>query len=114
MQAARPKRRVTALGNTAWESAKSARRNLSHDDGVQEVLFLQSQFRSQWSNRVAVSPVDLVLILRTLAKKRIPFVLTGAHGIGGWTGKPRNTQDVDILVKAGTHYTRAVKAIGEL
>ena len=50
----------------AWESVKAARRNLGHDDGVQEVFFLQRQYRLQWSNRVAASPVDLNLILKTL------------------------------------------------
>jgi hypothetical protein len=60
---------------------------------------------------VPPSPVDLNLILKTLAQKRIPFVLIGAHGIAGWTGKPRNTQDVDVLVKAGRNHARAVKAL---
>ena len=54
------------------------------------------------------------MILRTLIQKRIPFVLTGAHGIGGWTGRPRNTQDVDILVKAAGTHGRAVKAMRTL
>jgi hypothetical protein len=60
------------------------------------------------------SPVDLNVILKTLTEKRIPFVLTGAHGIAGWTGKPRNTEDVDILVKAGRNHGRAVKAVRAL
>lgn len=60
------------------------------------------------------SPVDLYEIIKTLTQKRIPFVLTGAHGIASWTGKPRSTQDVDVLVKAGRNYARAVKAITEL
>ena len=103
-----------APSDPAWEAAKSARRGLSHDEAVQEVAFLQRQYRVQWSNRVPASPVDLNVILRTLTEKRIPFVLTGAHGIGGWTGKPRNTQDVDILVKAGRNHGRAVKALQAL
>jgi hypothetical protein len=97
-----------------WEAAKAARRSLSHDAAVQEVCFLQRQFRIQWSNRVSPSPVDLNQILRTLTQKRIPFVLTGAHGIGGWTGKPRNTQDVDVLAKAGRNHARAINAIRAL
>jgi hypothetical protein len=40
--------------------------------------------------------------------------LTGAHAIGGWTGQPRATKDVDILVKSGRNHARAVKAIREL
>ena len=98
----------------AWEAMKAARRNIDHDDAVQLSFFLQKQYRSQWSSQVPPSPVDLNVILRTLIQKRIPFVLTGAHGIGGWTGRPRSTQDVDILVKAGRNYGRAVKAVRAL
>ena len=100
--------------DAAWEAMKAARRNLGHDAAVQEVVFLQRQYRMQWSNCVPPSPVDLNVILRTLIEKRIPFVLTGAHGIGGWTGRPRATQDVDLLVKAGRNHARAVKAVREL
>src|SRR5207302_266237 len=49
-----------------------------------------------------------------LTRKKIPFVLTGAHGIGGWTGRPRSTQDVDILVKGGRNHGRAVAALKAL
>jgi hypothetical protein len=98
----------------AWEAVKAARRNLDHDEAVQEVSFLQRQYRRQWSDRMAASPVELYEVLRTLTQKRIPFVLIGAHGFAGWTGKPRNTKDVDILVKSGRNLTRAVKAIREL
>jgi hypothetical protein len=58
--------------------------------------------------------IDLQRILRTLTEKRIPFVLTGAHGIGTWTGQPRATHDVDILVRIGRNHARAVKAMREL
>jgi len=97
-----------------WEVMKSARRAISHHDAVQESFVLQKQFRTLWSDRMAASPVDVNEILRTLTKKKIPFVLTGAHAIGGWTGRPRDTHDVDILVKAGRNHARAVKAIAEL
>jgi hypothetical protein len=40
--------------------------------------------------------------------------LTGAHALGTWTGRPRATKDIDILVKAGRNHARAVKAIQEL
>ncbi len=49
-----------------------------------------------------------------MTNKRIPFVLTGAHALGGWTGEPRTTHDVDILVKGGRNQARAVKALREL
>lgn len=97
-----------------WQSAKAARRNLDHDEAVQESYFLQRQFRSLWSERMLPSPVDLNQILRTLTDKKIPFVLTGAHALGGWTGRPRDTHDVDILVRAGRNHARAVKAIRAL
>jgi hypothetical protein len=97
-----------------WEAVKAARRNLSHDDAVQESFFLQKRFYALWGHCVATSPVDLNLVLRTLTEKKIPFVLTGAHGIGGWTGKPRSTKDVDILVKGGRNYARAVNALKAL
>jgi len=108
------KRANVAPTDPRWEAAKAARRNLGHDEAVQEVSFLQRQYRSQWSNRVPSSPVDLDTILRTLTQKRIPFVLTGAHGISAWTGRPRNTQDVDILAKTGRNHARAVNAIRTL
>ena len=55
--------------------------------------------------------VDWKLIVATLQAKKIPFVLTGAHGLAVWLTQPRATKDVDILVKSGRNYQRAVKAI---
>ena len=63
---------------------------------------------------MAASPVDLNEIIRTLTQKKIPFVLTGTHAIGGWTGRPRATYDVDIIVKGGRTHTRATNAIKAL
>ncbi len=97
-----------------WEKMKAARRNIGHDDAVQESFFLYRQFRRQWSTDMADSPVDLNDILRTLSRKKIPFVLTGAYAIGGWTGRPRSTHDVDILVRGGRNHARAVRAMREL
>lgn len=102
------------VSDPAWEATKAARRNLSHSEAIQEVVALQQQYYKLWGHRVATSPVDVNLVLRTLLTKRVPFVLTGAHGISGWMGRPRATQDVDILVKGGRNYTRAVKTIREL
>ena len=34
--------------------------------------------------------IDLDQILQALTAKKIPFVLTGAHGISAWTGRPRS------------------------
>jgi hypothetical protein len=69
-----------------WEAVKATRRNLDHDAAVQESVFFQKQFYTLWGHRVASSPIGLSLVLQTLTQKKIPFVLTGAHGIGGWTG----------------------------
>jgi hypothetical protein len=110
----RKRRAGVVSSNPEWERMKGARRTLDHDEAVQESDFLQRQFYALWGHRVAKSPVDLNLVLRTLIDKRIRFVLTGAHGIGGWTGRPRSTKDVDILVKAGREHARAVKAIHAL
>ena len=89
-------------------------RRVGHDKAVQESLFLQKQYRRQWSQRMAESSVDLNDIVRTLSGKKIPFVLIGTHAYGGWTGRPRNTYDVDILVKSGRNHSRAVSALKSL
>src|SRR5437870_3606119 len=102
------------VSDPAWERVKAARRNLDHNQAVQESVFLEKQYRVQWSNKMAASPVHLDQVLRALAQKKIPFVLTGAHAVGGWTGRPRATHDVDILVKGRRNHARAVKAIKAL
>ena len=70
----------------------------------------------QWRlmKKRAAAKVELLPILKSLRRKRIPFVLTGAHAIGGWTGEPRSTKYVDILVSAGLNHARAVRAIRRL
>jgi hypothetical protein len=97
-----------------WEAAKAARRNIGHNDAVQESFFLQKRVRSLWSSQMPESPVELNEVLRTLIQRKIPFVLTGAYGIAGWTGRPRATQDIDILVKGGRNHARVANAIKAL
>jgi hypothetical protein len=97
----------------AWEAMKATRRTLSHGEAVRESAFLSAQWRSMWGRRTAIQ-VDLRKLIQTLNAKKIPFVLTGAQAIGGWTGRPRATQDVNLLVKPGRNLTRAVKAVREL
>src|SRR5262245_63753327 len=63
---------------------------------------------------MASPTVELKAIIRALHAKKVPFVLVGAHAIGSYTGRPRATHDVDILVKSGRNHARAVKAIREL
>jgi hypothetical protein len=43
----------------------------------------------------AILPLE---VIRVLNRASVRFVLLGAHGIGGWMGKPRATEDVDVLV----------------
>src|SRR5438876_2792900 len=99
MKTKRPQRLAKVIdSDPAWEAAKASCRNVSPDDAVQESFYLQKQYRMLGGIDVGESPVDLNDILRVLHQKKIPFVLTGAHAIGSWTGRPRSTQDVDILV----------------
>lgn len=105
-------RTPTARGRASQRSrgaSTAARRSTGHDEAVQESRRLRKQFDILWGDRVPAWPVELNEILRALARKRIPFVLIGAHGIGGWTGRPRSTKDVDILVKSGRNYARACR-----
>ncbi len=96
-----------------WEAMKASPRPLSHGRAVAECAHLSTQYRRMWA-RMADITIDLNALLQTLRAKKIPFVLTGAHGISGWTGRPRSTHDVDILVRSGRNYVRAVKAIKTL
>jgi hypothetical protein len=92
---------------------KATRRSLSHGEAVRESAFLSAQWQRMWGRRTTIQ-VDLRQLIQTLTAKKVPFVLTGAQAIGGWTGRPRATKDVDILVKPGRNLTRAVKAVREL
>jgi hypothetical protein len=100
-------------GIPEWEAMKAVRRNLSHADAVRECAHLTSQYRRR---RPVMSKimVELDTVIRAMNDKKVPFVLTGAHGISGWTGRPRSTHDIDILVKGGRNYARAVKVIRTL
>src|SRR4029077_9087492 len=95
-----------AGNNAAPASAKYA-------SAVQESAAIT---RTQWRlmKKPESAAIELNRILRTLIDKKISFVLTGAHALGGWTGQPRATKDIDILVKGGRNQSRAVKAIREL
>jgi hypothetical protein len=54
-----------------------------------------------------ISPIQVIRVLRAIGVK---FMLVGAHGLGGWTGAPRATQDVDVLV-GQRGYKKAIKAL---
>jgi hypothetical protein len=49
-------------------------------------------------------------VIRVLNAAKVTFTLVGAHGLGGWTGKPRATEDVDIVV-ALRHVKKSVAAL---
>jgi hypothetical protein len=100
-------------GIPEWEAMKAYRRNLSPAQAVRECAYLSTQYRKMWSAMADIL-IDLDRILEALTAKKVPFVLTGAHGISSWTGQPRATHDVDILVKSGRNYARAVSVIREL
>lgn len=100
-------------GIPEWEAAKASRRNLSHAEAVRECAHLTTQYRKMGSSMAKVI-VELDQVIAALTAKKIPFVLTGAHGISGWTGRPRATHDIDILVKGGKNYARAVLAVRAL
>jgi len=49
-------------------------------------------------------------VIKILNKAKVKFVLMGTHGIGGWRGEPRATQDVDALIQK-RHHRKAVAAV---
>jgi hypothetical protein len=55
----------------------------------------------------AILPAEVIGLLN---KAGINFMLVGAHGLGGWTKKPRATEDVDIVV-AARHLKKAVRLL---
>lgn len=93
-----------------WERMKASRRNLNPAAAVRECAQLSAEYR----RRFALPEIDWKRIVVALQAKKIPFVLTGAYGIATWTGRPRSTHDVDILVKSGRNHQRAVKAVRAL
>jgi hypothetical protein len=100
-------------GVAEWENFKGNCRNLPPQDAVNECAWLSDQFRTGHRSMAPVQP-DFREIVATLQGRKIPFVLTGAHGISTWTGRPRSTHDVDIIVKAGRNHARAVKSLQAL
>ena len=54
-----------------------------------------------------ITPLEVIRVLNAV---NLRFMLLGAHGVGGWTGKPRATEDVDVLVGARGH-RKAVRAL---
>jgi hypothetical protein len=78
-----------------------------------ECAYLSDLYRRMHRSMSPVQP-ELRQIVTALREKKIRFVLTGAYGISTWTGRPRSTHDVDILVKGGRNHARAIKALRAL
>jgi Aminoglycoside-2''-adenylyltransferase len=95
-----------------WEAMKARCRPLPHSAAVRECAYLSEEYRHRWRAKAKVM-VKLDDVLQALRNKKIPFVLTGAYGISGWTGRPRSTHDIDILVRSGRNHARAVNALKE-
>src|SRR6266849_1575144 len=98
------------IGNAEWEAMKASCRNLLPEEAVRECAYLSAEYRRRWN----MPEINLDKIIAAVQAKKIPFVLTGAYGIATWTGRPRSTHDVDILVKSGRNHARAVKAVQAL
>ncbi len=56
-----------------------------------------------------IAPLDVIAVLNNA---KVQFMLVGAHGLSGWTKKPRATEDVDVLV-ATRHHKKALRALLE-
>ena len=111
-------RRATRKPTRYWltappELVNENGRPLSPAESVHRCVQLSALFRTRFRRTAAVQ-VDFHRIIDTLTEKKVPFVLTGAHAIGTWTGRPRATHDVDILAKGGRNCARAVKALRAL
>jgi hypothetical protein len=101
------------LDRAEWEKCKGSTRNVSPHEAALESDYLSAQYRRMHSHMASFT-TDLNKVLRHLRARKVPFVLTGAHAIGTWTGRPRATKDIEFLVKSGRNHARAIKAIQEL
>ncbi len=108
-----PKCKPGMLTFDEYQAQEAVRDNYSHARAVEIVAYLSSQYRKSWPIMSSIA-VNHHLIIDTLTQKKIPFVLTGMYGIVSWLGRPRATHDVDVLVKSGRNYARAIKAMAEL
>jgi hypothetical protein len=96
-----------------FEAGDTGIYNYSHERAVQGVAHLSAIWRR---NRTHMSKVIVShrVIIKHLRERRVSFVLTGMYGIAGWLGRSRATYDVDLLVKGGRNYARAVSALKSL
>jgi hypothetical protein len=62
---------------------------------------------SEYYKPSLIIPLDVMAVLEEAGVK---FMLVGVHALSGWTGRPRATRDVDVLVATGGH-KKAVAAL---
>src|SRR5438477_6277623 len=55
-----------------------------------------------------ISPADVARVLR---KAGVKYVIVGAHAANGYTGRPRATVDVDVIVQFPKKATRAIRSV---
>ncbi len=77
---------------------------------MQEVLERNLAKSSLLSLSQMPSIIPLIEVIRVLNDAKISFVLVGAHGLATWRGKPRATEDVDVVV-AAKQLKKAVAAL---
>jgi hypothetical protein len=56
------------------------------------------------------NPIAPLAVISTLNRAGVNFVLVGAHGLAGWIGKPRATEDVDVVIMT-RHLKKARRAL---
>ncbi len=69
-------------------------------------LRISTELSEYYVERI-VTPLQIIAVLN---RERVSFVLVGAHGVGGWMGEPRATQDVDVVV-AERQIKKATRAL---
>jgi hypothetical protein len=75
-------------------------------DGHAESLRVSTALSAYYVENI-VTPHEVIAVLN---REKISFVLVGAHGVGGWMGDPRATQDVDVVV-AARHVKKATRVL---
>jgi len=86
-----------------WVETYPSREHLPLAERISSSIELSTQLSKmpilgmeQREDVVRMGPEDVIPILDAA---KIKYLLTGAHGIGGWLVQTRATQDVDVLVQ---------------
>ena len=96
-----------------FEAGDTGTFNYSHERAAEGVGHLSAVWRRS-NSHMAEAIVSYRDIIKQLRNRRVSFVLTGMYGIAGWLGRSRATHDVDLLVRGGRNYARAVSALKSL